>query len=91
MTKFLTIALLALITPACLGQTEAPDPEAPMCAWTDETYSCPPELFTREESFVDAGDTYCRIYTYHCGDVVDTCKREVYDCQPVGSARVGGP
>lgn len=87
-TKIVILALLASLVPACGGVSEGPAP-APECAWVDETYACDPALFTREVSTHDEEGIHCAVYTYHCGDYVDACKREVYDCQP--TTVLGGP
>jgi hypothetical protein len=80
--------LIAALACACTANVE-PHTPAPECAWVDETYACPAELFSREVERLDSDETTCLIYTYHCGDPVDACKREVYTCQP--NVVLGGP
>jgi hypothetical protein len=83
--------LVALLAPGCFAQTEPPTPEPAECAWTDDTYTCDPALLTHTVEALDEVDTFCWVHTYHCGDRVDACQRQVYDCQPKGDARIGRP
>ena len=100
MKKYL---LLVLVLVGCNAQVEDDEEHTPApvieCGWNDIGTCTAEWTFASQQRYeeLDNGATACFAYHTLCVTkgtpvdlVPDECRREIYDCQPVGPERRGG-